>query len=66
MRYHIRELRDVEIPLHQSSVSLKEVLEICERNGVKNFEGVVLCADTEYDYDNAYSSLVLKIKNQPA
>lgn len=60
-----RELKDIEINLYGSNCSLKEILDICEKNNVTNFEGVNIIARTEWDYDDAYSELTIVIKNQP-
>lgn len=64
-KYEIRKLKDIEINLYGSNCSLKEILNICEKNNVTNFEGVNIIATTEWDYDNAYSGLTIVIKNQP-
>lgn len=64
-KYEIRELKDIEINLYGSNCSLKEILDICKKNNVTNFEDVNITATTEWRYDNAYSELTIVIKNQP-
>lgn len=63
-KYRVKELRDVEVPLHQSSISLKEILDICENYNVKNFEDVRIQADEDFYYNDTYASITLILKNQ--
>lgn len=63
-KYRVKELRDIEVPLRQSSISLKEILDICEKYNVENFEDVRIRGDEEYDYGDTYSSITLVLKNR--